>query len=305
MLPLEAIKLGQLAVYGVIWLATTVAWGASCIWVERDARETFGRSLPWRSLLTAVGAALFLGTCQFGASFVPFCVGLVVCSVATYVVVRDALVAPDLRLVPFIAVSESVSRALRKSGLEARVQQLLGREGVAALVPFGGPAVTVLAHDGRVYAADSQPGGDREHARALVAAQGILGDAVAKRATEMHLESKTGQEVQVRYRIDGMMQAMHVLPGEAGQAIVTALKELAGMDGAEKRRPQDGSFAVIAEGVRLDVRAASGQSTIGDKLGLWLLDTQGRILKGGSPDSASATRWCRPCEASSIRGAAC
>jgi type II secretory ATPase GspE/PulE/Tfp pilus assembly ATPase PilB-like protein len=78
-----------------------------------------------------------------------------------------------------------------------------------------------------------------------------------------------------------MMQTMHVLPAEAGRAIVSALKVVGDMDIAEKRRPQDGTFAVLAEGRKFDVRAASGPTNFGEKIALRLLDAGGGIVKGG------------------------
>lgn len=280
MLPLEAVRLDRFAIFGILWLATTVAWTAACIWVERDARETFGRSLPWRSLFASVGAVLFLGTCLFGATLVPLLVGLVATAAAAYVVIRDSLVPADRRLVPFIAVSEAISRTLRKTGLEARLQRLMGRGGAAALAPFKGPSVTILKRDGSVSSGDGQRG-RHDQTPAVLAAQGILGDAVAKRATEMHLEAKAGQEVQARYRIDGMMHMMHELPAEAGEAIVAELKALAGVDRAERRRPQEGSFTVLTAGGRFDVRVACGPTAGGEKLVIRLLDPQAVMVKGG------------------------
>ncbi|MEY3205596.1 MAG: Type secretion system protein, partial [Planctomycetota bacterium] len=92
---------------------------------------------------------------------------------------------------------------------------------------------------------------------------------------------KTGHDIQVRYRIDGMMQTMHTLPADVGRAIISAVKVVGDMDIAEKRRPQDGTFAVLAEGRKFDVRAASGPTNFGEKIALRLLDAGGGIVKGG------------------------
>jgi|688.fasta_scaffold128431_2 general secretion pathway protein E len=276
MLPLEAIRIERFAVSWGLWLVTMAAWAAACIWVERDARQTFGRSLPWRFLFVTVGAGLLLGTCLFGTTPLPLFVGLVVCATAAYVLIRDSFVSVDRRLVPFVVVGEAISRAIRKAGLEASLQRLSGRGGVASQVSFGGPPVTLLKQDGSVSAG----AGGHEQSQAAVMAQRILGDAVARRATEMHLEAKAGQEVLARYRIDGMLHTMHLLPPAAGAAILSGLKALAGIDTAGQRRPQDGAFMVVADGRRFDVRFASQPAGGGEKLVLQLLDSQRITVTG-------------------------
>jgi general secretion pathway protein E len=276
MLPLEAIRIERFAVSWGVWLVTMAAWAAACIWVERDARQTFGRSLPWRFLFVAVGAGLLLGTCLFGTTPLPLFVGLVLAATAAYVLIRDSLVSVDRRLVPFVAVGEAIGQAIRKMGLEASLRRLSGRGGVASRVSFSGSPVTLLKQDGSVSAG----GGGQERSQAIVIAQRFLGDAVAKRATEMHLDIQSGQEVQARYRIDGMLHTMHVLPAAAGEVVLSGLKALAGIDHTGQRRPQDGAFMVVAEGRRFDVRIASQPAGVGEKIMLQLLDSQRITVRG-------------------------
>jgi len=281
MLPLETIRLERLTVGGGFWLATAVAWAAACLWVERDARRVFGRALAWKVLFVALGAALLFGSYQVGEAALPFVATLLGLSFAAYILVREALASAEQRLVPLAALGDSVRWVIRKTGLEAQVQRY--REGRQASVsmPLAGPSVVLMKKDGSVYRGEATRGVDRELSQAIFAAQGILADAVAKRATDMHFEPKTGHDVQVRYRIDGMMQTMHVLPAEAGRAIISALKVVGDMDIAEKRRPQDGTFAVLADNRKFDVRAASGPTNFGEKMALRLLDAGGGIVKGG------------------------
>jgi type II secretory ATPase GspE/PulE/Tfp pilus assembly ATPase PilB-like protein len=59
------------------------------------------------------------------------------------------------------------------------------------------------------------------------------------------------------------------------------MKVLGDMDIAEKRRPQDGTFTVLMEDRRFDVRAASAPTNFGEKMALRLLDADGGIVKGG------------------------
>lgn len=116
---------------------------------------------------------------------------------------------------------------------------------------------------------------------ALQRAQDILGRAVAANATDVHLEPTNGQQLQIRFRVDGMMQPVEAVPAGLGQAVVSILKVVADMDIAERRRPQDGTFVTLVGPRRFDVRAASGPTAFGEKIALRLLDADGAIIQGG------------------------
>ena len=91
MLPLEAVRLERFAVTGAIWFAAAVVWAALTVWMERDARSVFGRSLPWKTLFVAVGVAVFLGTYQLGQTALPFLVALLALAGVAYILVREAV----------------------------------------------------------------------------------------------------------------------------------------------------------------------------------------------------------------------
>jgi type II secretory ATPase GspE/PulE/Tfp pilus assembly ATPase PilB-like protein len=140
----------------------------------------------------------------------------------------------------------------------------------------------LLKKDGKPF--DGRDAGQRvdgETSEAITSVQRILTKAIHLRATDVHLEPKTGDDVLVRYRIDGIMQNAGTLAGAAGRATVSALKVLGDMDIAERRRPQDGTFAVVFDGRKFDIRAASGPTNFGEKIALRLLDAEGGIVKQG------------------------
>lgn len=110
--------------------------------------------------------------------------------------------------------------------------------------------------------------------------------AVDLRATDIHCEPKNNEEYVVRCRIDGILQNIAAFPADEGKAVISAMKVLGDMDIAEKRRPQDGTFTVLMEDRRFDVRAASAPTSFGEKMALRLLDADGGIVKGGSARSA-------------------
>ncbi|MDY6914272.1 MAG: ATPase, T2SS/T4P/T4SS family [Planctomycetota bacterium] len=74
--------------------------------------------------------------------------------------------------------------------------------------------------------------------------EAIVGDAVARRATDIHLESQP-DGFALGLKIDGAMHQkpnFHRLPRQLALRLTARLKSLAGLDAAECRRPQSGTF---------------------------------------------------------------
>ena len=67
----------------------------------------------------------------------------------------------------------------------------------------------------------------------------IIGSALRNRASDIHLEP-TVDGLQVRYRIDGVLRNVTMLPLEVSRRVIIALKVMAGMDITDSRRPHDG-----------------------------------------------------------------
>jgi general secretion pathway protein E len=99
----------------------------------------------------------------------------------------------------------------------------------------------------------------------------LIAQAVRDRASDIHLEPQEDY-LRVRYRIDGILHDMLSLPPSAHAAVVSRIKVLAGMNIAERRRPQDGQFAAAVEGKQVDLRVASSDSIHGEMLVLRVLD---------------------------------
>jgi general secretion pathway protein E len=270
----------RFAFTAAIWMGLAVGWVAACLWVERDSREALGRTRPWKQILAALGVAFALATYQFGASAVTLMGWLLPLVMVAYVGLRETIVSPDERLLPVDVIGDAVRRAARATGVEAWLQRLASRKGDVVAIA-GADAPILLKKDGTEYGVAGQRGLDRELSQAIKTAQAIFGQAIAVGATDIHFEPKSGHEVQLRYRIDGMLQNQSTLAADVGRAVVSALKVVGDMDIAEKRRPQDGTFAVLAGGRKFDVRANSGPTNFGEKIALRMLDPAGGILKQG------------------------
>ena len=71
----------------------------------------------------------------------------------------------------------------------------------------------------------------------------IITEGLVSGTSDIHLEPGTEYD-RIRYRIDGVLQQVQRLPMERHTALVSCVKLMAGMDIAEKRKPQDGRAQV-------------------------------------------------------------
>jgi general secretion pathway protein E/type IV pilus assembly protein PilB len=114
----------------------------------------------------------------------------------------------------------------------------------------------------------------------------LLGDAVRRRASDVHIEPEDGF-VRVRYRVDGVLHQVSTVHKKFLAAIVVRIKVMAGMDITETRAPQDGHIALTIGGRPVDFRVATQPTIHGENIVLRILDRRAGIvpLEGlGLPD---------------------
>jgi general secretion pathway protein E len=99
----------------------------------------------------------------------------------------------------------------------------------------------------------------------------LLVEALDARASDVHLESQ-GDALEVRYRIDGMLQRAPSPPRHLGAAIVSRLKIMGELDIAERRLPQDGRIRLKLQDRNVDVRISTVPTLHGESVVLRLLD---------------------------------
>jgi type IV pilus assembly protein PilB len=100
----------------------------------------------------------------------------------------------------------------------------------------------------------------------------LLLDALAKRASDIHIETYEGGIV-VKYRIDGVLYpAMETLDRRHHGAFVSRLKVMAELDIAEKRVPQDGRFKLRLGSRDIDLRISIIPSVFGEDVVVRILD---------------------------------
>ncbi len=105
----------------------------------------------------------------------------------------------------------------------------------------------------------------------------ILADAVRIGATDVHIEPDSA-EARVRVRVDGLLYDKTSLPQSVAGAVISRLKVLAGMDIAERLRPQDGRILLDIEGREYDLRLATVGTAFGERAAVRLLNTQQVLL---------------------------
>jgi type II secretory ATPase GspE/PulE/Tfp pilus assembly ATPase PilB-like protein len=99
----------------------------------------------------------------------------------------------------------------------------------------------------------------------------LLADAVRAGASDLHLDP-TPEGLAVRYRVDGILERVALVPDSLRAALVSRVKVMAGMDIAIKRRPQDGGFGVRRGAITLAIRVSTLPVEGGEKTVLRILD---------------------------------
>lgn len=102
----------------------------------------------------------------------------------------------------------------------------------------------------------------------------LLLEALQARASDVHLESSR-DGLQVRYRIDGVLQTAPSPPPGLSAAVVSRIKIMAELDIAERRVPQDGRIRLKLQDRDVDVRVSTLPALHGESVVLRLLDKEG------------------------------
>ena len=114
-----------------------------------------------------------------------------------------------------------------------------------------------------------------EGATAAELADGIIRRGVALNATDIHVEPLE-EIVQIRYRVDGMLQEGAAYPKALQAALMSRIKILSGLDIAESRLPQDGRAKIKVDTRTIDLRVSTFPTIHGEDVVLRVLD-RGRV----------------------------
>ncbi|MDP6527915.1 MAG: GspE/PulE family protein, partial [Candidatus Pacebacteria bacterium] len=99
----------------------------------------------------------------------------------------------------------------------------------------------------------------------------ILRHAVQGGASDVHIEH-VGEQVKVRFRVDGMLSTSLVLPTSVHRSAVARIKILSAMRLDERRKPQDGRFSATIGNRKIDFRVSTFPAYFGEKVVMRILD---------------------------------
>ena len=116
-----------------------------------------------------------------------------------------------------------------------------------------------------------------EDAPIIRMANSILALAIKKGASDIHVEPQE-KDLTVRFRIDGELQVVQVLPKKMQMGLISRFKIISKLDIAEKRLPQDGRISVRLEDRPIDFRVSTIPSKWGEKICMRILDKSNTLL---------------------------
>jgi len=115
------------------------------------------------------------------------------------------------------------------------------------------------------YEALNKPSEDNQDSLVPNLVDEIIDRAIQLKASDIHFEPKR-EALQVRFRLDGVLQKGPDLPAEMAAAVISRLKILSEMDISEKRKPQDGRAVFSRQDSRIDLRLSSLPAIHGEKI---------------------------------------
>ncbi len=173
---------------------------------------------------------------------------------------------------PVIATEKSIVEAIEKnySAVLEDMTQILGE--VAGTIELD-----VIKNED-----DAEKLTDEEGAQVVKVVNLMINQAISEGASDIHVEPME-KYVRLRYRIDGELKEKNPIPLQLRAQIISRLKIMAGMDIAEKRKPQDGRLQIRFEGREIDLRVSTypvmtRNRGVNEKVVLRILDPHSKNL---------------------------
>ncbi len=107
--------------------------------------------------------------------------------------------------------------------------------------------------------------------------QKTVEEALDARASDIHVEPFE-KRIRIRYRVDGVLQERASFDRELHGPLSSRLKIMAGMDIAEKRKPQDGRIDFRGGSRAIDIRTSVLPGSHGETVVMRLLDKERNLL---------------------------
>jgi len=188
---------------------------------------------------------------------------LVMADTTDVVTIGDIAVVTKMRIEPMMGFPDEISEAIDRN---------YGSGG------GGGEELTVLEAPPEEEVKPEQLLSEEAQAPAIRTLNRLILQAIRSRASDIHIEPQK-DKIQVRYRIDGVLMDKMSLNSKIHDALISRLKIMANMNIAERRRPQDGQYAVNVDGKNIDIRVACASTIYGEMAVLRIMNKSASLLK--------------------------
>lgn len=105
----------------------------------------------------------------------------------------------------------------------------------------------------------------------------VLTRAVESRVSDIHVEPFENN-VKVRYRIDGALSEVELLPKRIQAAVISRIKIMSRLNIAESRLPQDGRIKLRVSGREIDLRVSTMPTAHGESIVMRILDSAASLI---------------------------
>ena len=105
----------------------------------------------------------------------------------------------------------------------------------------------------------------------------MLGEAIALRASDIHLDKLRDPGAWISYRIDGQLKPTHLVPERIMAALFSRVKNESGMDASDTRRAQDGRLSLTEISGGVEFRVATQPIAGGETIAIRVLDPSSMI----------------------------
>ncbi|MGM8222410.1 GspE/PulE family protein [Clostridium perfringens] len=181
------------------------------------------------------------------------------------VAIDDVEISTGLNVRPYIAVKQSIQRAIDIYYSNQKV--LSAAEELTKEVDEGNNLI--LDNIEEVDNLDNAP--------IIKMIEYVMKNAVEERASDIHIESYENI-LRIRYRIDGKLHTISTLPVDTLAPLVTRIKILANLDISEKRLPQDGRILTRFGDKQIDLRVSILPMITGEKIVIRIINKENFII---------------------------
>jgi type IV pilus assembly protein PilB len=175
------------------------------------------------------------------------------------------------------SVLEAVERSLRLPICPQEAEPASLRRALERV--FGSGSSATQATGPARARSDAGAPADADSEGAVALCDELLHAAIMRQASDIHIDPGEKQ-VQIRLRVDGVLERYRTVPTASLTGVISRLKVLGGMDIAEKRAPQDGRFThrFGPTGKTIDIRLATLPTKYGERMTVRLLALQTESL---------------------------